>query len=117
MRYLVPLILCLAGPATAADWALRTGDEPFSRSELAALSGQSFTFFDDGESRFGADGAYSYTYSAANGGGTAWGSYRIAGDGSVCVDFVSGFARCDLYVRNGGRVILITEKGERFPVR
>lgn len=118
MNWIIPLIFCLAaGTAQAADWELRPGDAPFARTELEALAGQSFRFYDGGESLFGRDGAYSYTYSLENGGGTAWGSYRIAEDGSICVDFANGFARCDLYVRNGSRVILITEKGERFPVR
>ncbi|MFY0312011.1 hypothetical protein ACFMBG_19185 [Leisingera sp. D0M16] len=114
----MPLFLCLAaGAAQAADWQLRPGDAPFARDELEALPGQSFRFYDGGESLYGSGGAYSYTYSLENGGGTAWGTYRIAEDGSICVDFTNGFARCDLYVRNGSRVILITEKGERFPVR
>ncbi|WP_434086028.1 hypothetical protein [Leisingera thetidis] len=114
----MPLFLCLmAGSALAGEWGLRPGDTPFARHELEALPGRSFRFFDGGESLYGRDGAYAYTYSMDNGGGTAWGTYRIAGDGSICVDFANGFARCDLYVRNGSRVILITEKGERFPVR
>lgn len=118
MKRIMPLFLCLtAGAAHAADWELRPGDAPFVLAELEALPGKSFRFHDGGESLYGRDGAYSYTYSQENGGGTAWGTYRIAGDGSICVDFANGFGRCDLYVRNGSRVILITEKGERFPVR
>ena len=114
----MPLFLCLtAGSGLADGWPLKPGDAPFAREELEALPGQSYVFFDGGESLYGSDGAYSYTYSAENGGGTAWGTYRIAGDGSVCVDFVNGLSRCDLYVRNGSRVILVNEDGERFPVR
>lgn len=114
----MPFFLCLgAGGAAAGPWPLRPGDTPFAAGELAALAGQSFRFYDGGVSAYGGGGAYSYTYAAQNGGGTAWGSYRIAEDGSVCVDFTNGFGRCDLYVRNGGRVILITEKGDRFPMR
>jgi hypothetical protein len=118
----MPLFLCFAAAssaagAAAAEWRLKPGDTPFAQAELEALPGQSFHFYDGGESLYGSDGAYSYTYSVENGGGTAWGTYRINGDGSICVDFVNGFARCDLYVRNGSRVILITEEGERFPVR
>lgn len=119
MRYFLVASLFVLGPAhvLAGDWDLRQTDRPFEGHELAALPGQSFVFFDDGEAAFGADGAYSYTYSAANGGGTSWGSYHFAPDGSVCIDFVNGFSRCDLYVHSGDRVVLITEKGERFPVR
>ncbi|MBY6068570.1 hypothetical protein KUW17_17630 [Leisingera aquaemixtae] len=118
MRWIMPLFFCLmAGGAPAGEWRLHAGDIPFAQEELEALPGQSFRFFDGGESQYGSGGAYAYTYSAENGGGTAWGTYRIAGDGSICVDFTNGFGRCDLYVHNGSRVILITEKGERFPVR
>ena len=104
-------------PVFAVEWRLRPGDTPLPAEELAELPGQVFRFHDGGESRYGAAGAYSYTYSARNGGGTAWGSYRLGPGSSVCVDFPNGMSRCDLYVRNGARVILITEKGERFPVR
>ncbi len=118
----MPLFLCLAfwpyaTLATAADWVLRPGDQPFDQVDLASLAGQSFTFFDDGRAAYGDQGAYSYTYSAENGGGTAHGSYNIAQDGSVCVVFANGRQRCDLYVRNGVRVILISETGDRYPVR
>ncbi|MDE4132946.1 hypothetical protein PXK00_07480 [Phaeobacter sp. QD34_3] len=110
-------LLAAAAVADAPGWALRPSDRPFDPVELAALPGQSFVFYDDGEARFGSDGAYSYTYSAVNGGGTSWGSYHLAPDGSVCIDFVDGFSRCDLYVHSGTRVVLITQKGARFPVR
>jgi len=117
MRCLIPLLLCLATPLSAAEWALRPGDQPFDADDLAALPGQVFRYYDDGESRFWANGAYAYTYSAQNGGGTAWGSYLVAEDGSVCVTFTNGNNRCDLYVRDGNRTLLITEEGARFPMR
>lgn len=116
MRFLV-LLAMMTGAAEAADWATKPGDAPFTPAELAALPGQVLVFFDDGTSHYLDDGAYAYTYSGENGGGTAWGSYHIAEDGSVCVDYVSGAARCDLLVRNGGRIVVITEAGERYPVR
>ncbi|WP_282078131.1 hypothetical protein [Epibacterium ulvae] len=106
-----------AGLLHAADWQLRPGDQPFSADELQALPGQSLLFFDDGESFYGAGGAYAYTYGIENGSGTAWGTYRIAQDGSICVDFINGTMRCDLLVRSAGRVVVITETGDRFPVR
>ncbi|UWR07738.1 MULTISPECIES: hypothetical protein [Ruegeria] len=108
---------CAASPLWAAEWAVRPGDIPLSPAELNALAGRTLTFYDDGQSKYSAGGAYSYTYSAVNGGGTAFGTYRIAADGSICVQYRNGFDRCDLYVRNNGRLILITEKGERYPVR
>ncbi len=106
-----------AAPAVAGEWLLRPGDVPLNNAELADLAGQTLTFYDDGKSSYSAGGSYSYTYSAANGGGTAFGIYRIAPDGSVCTDFRNGLSRCDLYVRSGDRLILIDEKGERYPVR
>ncbi len=115
-RFLI-LALLAATPATAAEWATKPGDVPLSPEELDALAGQTLTFYDDGKSRYSAGGAYSYTYSAANGGGTAYGSYHIAEDGSICVAYRNGFSRCDLYVHSGTRLILIDEKGNRYPVR
>lgn len=112
------LILALLAPTAllAQDWATRTGDDPFGQAEVAAyISGNTLTFFDDGQSKFSVGGAYSYTY--ANGGGTAFGSYDIAEDGTVCIAFRNGFSRCDRYVRNGNRVVMLTQKGERFPIR
>lgn len=110
-------LVLIAASVRADDWPLRSGDVPFAAEELRALPGRAFVFFDDGEALFGENGAYSYTYSATNGGGTAWGSYSIAQDGSVCIDYGSGRQRCDLYVRNGNRVIVLTQAGERYPVR
>lgn len=111
------LLCVMPGAVFAAEWKTKPNDRPLPVSELASLAGRSFTFYDGGETLFGDRGAYSYTFAAQNGGGTAWGSYHIAEDGSVCVDFTNGTSRCDLYVRNGDRIVLITEAGERFPVQ
>ncbi|MGI9369143.1 MAG: hypothetical protein ACR2O2_09915 [Ruegeria sp.] len=115
--WLTVLGVALAVPALADEWLLRPGDVPLDSVDLAGLAGQTLTFYDDGKSSYSAGGSYSYTYSAANGGGTAFGTYHIAQDGSVCTDFRNGLSRCDLYVRSGDRLILINEKGERYPVR
>ncbi len=116
-RILLIAAACAATPLGAADWVTRPGDVPLDPDELDALAGRTLTFYDDGRSKYSAGGAYSYTYSAVNGGGTAFGTYSVAEDGSICVQYRNGFDRCDLYVRNNGRLILITEKGERYPVR
>lgn len=116
-RYLTIAAVCAATPLGAEEWVTRPGDVPLQTAELAALAGQTLTFYDEGQSTYSAGGAYSYTYSAANGGGTAFGTYSLAEDGSVCVKYRNGFSRCDLYVRNGERLILINQKGERYPVR
>ncbi len=112
-RFLI-LALLTATPAIAAEWPTKPGDVPLSSEELNALAGQTFTFYDDGQAAFSAGGAYSYTYAS---GDAAFGTYSIAEDGSVCIAYRNGFSRCDLYVRSGERLILIDEKGDRYPVR
>ncbi len=106
----------LAEPAAAQSYALREGDAPLGPAALETrLRGDTLTFFDDGQSRYFEDGRYTYTY--AGDGGTAYGYWRISGEGRVCVDYVNGFSRCDLYVMNAGRLLLLDEDGSRFPVR
>ncbi|MEL6886384.1 MAG: hypothetical protein AAFP87_17880 [Pseudomonadota bacterium] len=115
MRLLL-LLLLTAMPAAAQDWALRSDDTPLTRAEVVALiDGQTLVFFDDGQSKFSVGGGYSYTY--ANGGGTAFGTYEVGADGTVCIQFRNGFGRCDRYVASGARVVMLTQKGERFPLR
>ena len=43
--------------------------------------------------------------------------FEIGEQGQICIQYRNGFGRCDTYVRNAGRLVLLTEKGERFPVR
>ena len=117
MRFALPLcVMMLTGlPAAAQDWALRTTDRALDAAETQALTeGQTLTFYDDGRSTYSAGGAYSYTYAS---GQTALGAYRIEDDGTVCIAFRNGFGRCDRYVENAGRIVLLTEKGERYPIR
>ncbi len=110
----VPVML--ASAVMAQDWNLRDSDMVLDDAGLAQIAdGGSLTYYDDGVSQFSAGGAYSYTY--ANNGGTAFGRFRIEGDGRICIDYRNGFSRCDMYVRNDGRLVLLTEKGERFPVK
>ncbi|WP_420586238.1 hypothetical protein [Ruegeria sp.] len=106
--------LLIAAPVQAADWPVKPGDVPLSPEELEALEGRTLTFYDDGQSKYSAGGAYSYTYAS---GQSAFGTYSIAEDGSICIAYRNGFSRCDLYVRSGDRLILIDEKGDRYPVR
>lgn len=112
-RYLI-LAIIAAGPLMAAEWPTKPGDVPLTLQELEALAGRTLTFYDDGRSNFSEDGAYSYTYAS---GEAAFGTYSIAQDGSVCIAYRNGFSRCDLYVHSGERLILIDEKGDRYPVR
>ena len=116
MKFLQILIFgILPLPALAADWALRETDRLLSRDEVVALTaGQTIVFYDDGQSKYSVGGAYSYTYAS---GESAYGSYDIADDGTVCIAYGNGFARCDRYVESGDRIVLLTEKGLRFPIR
>lgn len=102
-------------PAVAQDWNLRAGDERFTKSALAEfLARNEVRFYDGGRSEYGPGDAYAYVY---EGGGRAEGRYRIEEGGAVCVAFRNGRSRCDFYVRNGGRVLLIDEEGARFPLK
>jgi len=94
---------------------MREGDVLFSRTELKErLEGRTLTFYDEGQSKFGQESGYSYTYDF---GGTAYGIYEIGDDSTVCIEFENGASRCDLYVMNRARLIVVTEDGLRFPVR
>ncbi len=112
-RFLI-IALLTASPLAAAEWPTKPGDVPLSAQELDALAGRTLTFYDDGKSKYSVGGAYSYTYAS---GESAYGTYSIAEDGSVCIAYRNGFSRCDLYVRSGERLILIDQKGNRYPVR
>ena len=115
---LAALALLLAHPAAAQDWTLRPGDEPLTIQAMGdQLIGSDLEYFDGGLSRYSPGGSYSYTYAPENGGGTAFGTYEFRDGGVVCTDFANGFSRCDLFVVNAGRLILITEDGDRFPIR
>ena len=119
-RALLSAILsCLvASSAQAEEWKLRADDLPLTQDEARALtSDTTLSFYDDGQSRYFSDGRYTYTYSEKNGGGTAYGRFAVQDDGSVCVTYPNGFGRCDLYVMAGERLVLINQKGERYPVR
>jgi len=116
MRNLILLIL-FATPhiAAAQDWAIRDSDRVLSREEVVALtSGQTLVFFDDGRSKYSAGGSYSYTYAS---GENAFGRYEVDEEGTVCVLFRNGFSRCDRYVADGDRIVLLDARGQRYPVK
>ena len=114
MRFI--LFLIFAPVAAYAQDGIRASDTVLSQSEMSELlSGQQVEFFDGSKSKYGADGAYAYTYTDD---GPAWtGTYTVADDSLVCVDFDNGSRRCDRFVRDGERVVLVIEDGTRFPVR
>lgn len=103
-------------PAVAQDWNMRAEDVVFDAQALAArLSGQTLVFYDEGRSVYLADGTYNYTYGAS--GGTWYGYWQAQDDSLVCVTFVTGVKRCDRIVQNGGRLVVLTQSGERYPAR
>lgn len=112
----LPVFLaCLPVCALAEGFALLDGDKPLPRHEVVALTAnQSVTFYEGGLSQYSVGGAYSYDYA---GGGTAFGRFNVGPNGVVCVDFRNGRQRCDRFVRSHGRIVMITEDGQRFPVR
>ena len=114
MRFAL-LLICAPFAAFAQD-GVRASDTVLSQAEMTdLLSGRLVEFFDGSKSRYSTDGAYAYTYSDD---GPAWtGTYTVADDSLVCVDFDNGSRRCDRFVRDGDRVVLIIEDGTRFPVR
>lgn len=116
MKYLLCLFFAfVAVPVLAAEWALNETDRILNRDEVDGLTaGQTLVFYDDGQSKYSVGGAYSYTYAS---GESAFGRYRIEADGTVCIQYRNGFSRCDRYVQSGERIILLTGKGLRFPVR
>ena len=110
------ILLTLLPFAALAQDGLRDGDTVLDRAAMdALLTGQVVEFYDGSKSRYGTDGRYGYTYTDD---GPVWaGAYTLHDDSRVCVDFHNGSTRCDRFVRNGERVVLITEDGTRFPAR
>lgn len=117
MRLLPLLAMALPGAALAQTLDTRPGDALIATKDLdLRLRGQEIVFFDEGVSHFYNDGRYTYAYDRGEG-GYAYGYFEIADDSMVCIAFVNGFSRCDAYVENEGRLVLITGDGDRFPVR
>ncbi len=115
MRVIGILLLVWSGPVFAQDFQPRAGDRVLDAANVAEdVVGRTHEFFDGGVSFFSVSGIYTYTYSD---GGRAYGKYEVRDDGAVCSSFDNGFSRCDLYVHDGTRLVLITEAGDRFPVK
>ena len=112
------VLICLAAPAMGQEFLVRESDRVLDAAGMAAdVVGRTHQFFDGGESFFSISGTYTYTYSD---GGRAFGRYALQDDGQngvVCSEFDNGFSRCDKYVHDGTRLVLLTEDGDRFPVK
>jgi hypothetical protein len=105
---LVPLVV-------QAQTDLLTGDRALTRQEVVDLTARdALRFYEGGTSHYGPGTDYSYTYAS---GLSAKGDYSIDQDGLVCIAFDNGFGRCDRFVESHGRIVMITEEGERYPIR
>lgn len=113
MRFLILLFLPL--PVFAQDYNALDGDVPLDRAAVVEMAQQTVTFYEGGQSRYSVGGAYSYTY--PNGGGTAFGTFEVADDGEVCIAYRNGHSRCDRFVRSHGRLVMLTQDGQRFAIR
>lgn len=114
MRFLV-FFLLLPTVGLAADFTLLKEDQALTPSEIEALVSDTVVeFYEGGQSRYSTGGAYSYTYKS---GGTAFGKFEVRPDGAICVLFNNGRDRCDFFVHSHGRVVMITQSGERYPIR
>lgn len=114
MRYFIFLMLW---PATlwAEGFAALEDDVVLSRAEVVEMTaGSALEFYEGGLSLYSVGGSYSYTYA---GGGTAFGSFEIGADGTVCIAYRNGHSRCDMFVRSHGRLVMLTADGQRFAIR
>ena len=116
MRAAVAGMMVLTALPVLAQPGLRDDDRVYGRAELREmLSGHAVEFFDGSVSRYRADGAYSYKYTETD---RPWlGVYEVLDGGRVCVDYANGSRRCDTFVGDGARLVLIIDDGTRFPVR
>jgi len=118
MRFIISVLLAFASSAHAQEFAPKASDQILDVESMAArVVGRTHEFFDGGISFFSVSGTYTYTYSD---GGRAYGQYALQDDGAggvFCSSFDNGFSRCDMYVDDGTRLVLLTEDGTRFPVK
>ncbi|NNE89020.1 MAG: hypothetical protein HKN27_13170 [Silicimonas sp.] len=114
MRYALALAALIATPTYANG--LRDSDLQLDLAGMdALLTGKVVTFYDGSKSTYAPGGAYGYTYIDD---GPVWrGQYTLRDDSRVCVVFENGSERCDMFVMDGERAVLITDDGTRFPVR
>ncbi|MCX7566743.1 hypothetical protein OS189_10360 [Sulfitobacter sp. F26169L] len=114
MRYLIALFL-LPSALWAGEFHLLDGDAALSRAEVMQVTERHLIeFYEGGQSRYSAGGAYSFTYAS---GGTAYGSFTVNSDGTICISYRNGRSRCDRLVRSHGRLVMLTQGGQRFAIR
>ncbi|MEL6957828.1 MAG: hypothetical protein AAGL89_02610 [Pseudomonadota bacterium] len=118
MKHVIATLLALiTAPALAQDFSIRSTDTlPDAEALTAQIHDRDLIYFDDGVSRYNSDGTYAWTYSEANGSGIWPGTYAVT-DNVICIAFESGAERCDMFVLSNGRLTLLTDDGQRYPVR
>lgn len=116
MRIVVVFIFTIVAGLASALGGLHESDTRLEQTELTGLlAGQVIEFFDGSKSTFLNSGRYRYTYTDD---GPVWeGTYVLGDNSQVCINFDNGSGRCDFFVKDGTRAILITAEGVRFPVR
>ncbi|MCT4556685.1 MAG: hypothetical protein N4A61_01370 [Pelagimonas sp.] len=116
MRHLISLLL-LPTVLFAQDYPMRAGDVRIAPDALEKrLSGRDLIYYDNGRSRYYDDGRYSYTFDGDTAESTG-GYWTVTPAGLVCAEFITGQSRCDLFVENAGRLVLIDQTGARYPVK
>lgn len=110
------VLIAVAGSAMAQSWNLHEMDIPLDMTQLWELTDDSTLIFpDDGESRFSPDGSYLHIFPDHR--RAEFGRFSLERGGRICVDLENGRNRCDLFVYNDKLLIMISERGGRFPVR
>jgi len=111
-------LLILASPVAAQDFALRASDMVPTTADLSRqILDRDLEYFDGGISRYNTDGSYAWTYAETNGGETHPGTHQISENGTVCITYETGAERCDMFVQSGDRLVLLTDNGQRYPIR
>ena len=112
------LLIVLASPIAAQDYAARDTDIVPTKAALSeTVLDRDLEYYDGGVSRYETGGQYAWTYAQNNGGGVWSGTHDIQENGVICVTFETGVERCDMFVMSGERLVMLTDDGQRFPVR
>lgn len=121
MRFLTAALLLAGLGASGADAqdghkrGVFPTDAVYTEVALAnQLSGVTVRFRDGSSAHYGRDGSFGYVHRPGTDPFT--GSYRILGDGEICVTYHAGLTRCDTYVRDADGMVLVHASGHRFPV-
>ncbi len=106
----------LCSELLAEEWKLLPGEFPLNYEQVTELTAdRTLTFYDNGQSRFSPEGAYSYSY--PDGDITTFGVIDVRRDGKVCVNFRRGEHKCYLLLKSRGLILMLTKEGKRFPVK